>query len=173
MGRRSDRMTRATTTLIAAWVLLGCPGCSRADLTPEDTFRRCVEHVREGEYDEVWDYYSDRMKAQWAKGVAKHKEILRRGGPNRAVHVEWIQKQYLSGPEEFLSLSPKDLLARALAARREWILEWRIVKPARIVGDTATLTISTGKDHPEWEWTLKEIGGAWFVHDVPHGDPSR
>ncbi len=153
--------------------LLWVPACESGAGTPEEAFRACVRHVREGRYDEVWGLLSENLRRKWAAGVERQRAILRSGGPSRKALENMIRQQYRSSPEEFLVLSPRELYARNLEFRKDWIARWKLQGPARISGDKATLEVLTDPGAAPWTWTLVRRGGSWTIDGAPLGESRR
>jgi hypothetical protein len=167
--------------LWAAVLLLG--GCGDSGpggrlSSPEDAFRAMQEYVRDGEYDRVWSLLSAEARQEYTRQINRDKETVANAGVNRGEYDRMLEEQFGVDVETFLRSSPETLYGRVIWKGAEQMALFRIVEPARIEGDKATLKLTkempAGRGpYPEIELVFVLRSGRWLIAKSPttHSGP--
>lgn len=145
--------------------LSGCP--SRGGDSPEATFERALQLIREGKYDRIWGLFTETYQRQIVASFEEHKRILREAGENRLQLEDLIRMQTGLEPEVFLAKPPREIYEIVARRQREQSLKQEIVRRGPITGDRATLYIRGAPEWPESPWHFRRVDGRWLIDDVP------
>jgi hypothetical protein len=156
-----------------ATLLLGCP--SPGGSTPEETFEKFKQFVKEEKYDEVWNLMTDKFRRQRLEECAKQKQVWRNIIANDPGNVEqtnrMLEPQMGMTIQEALKLTDRELQDLGMARSREIILGYRIVGEPRIRGKIALMEIAIHESAPKTiTWRLVKRGAGWLFDGGPKQD---
>jgi hypothetical protein len=155
----------ATLSILIAAAFLG--GCPSRD--PEDEIRAMFDDalacIREGRYEDVWNFYSQEFRQKIVDGYEAQKVTVRK---ELAKNSDWIGKwvRYQTGlsPQDFLELPPREIEARANRQFRDDMLRRRIVGPIHVEGDFAYIKVEHKPGESPINLTLIHRDGRWLFH---------